>query len=371
MDVLDLLRVMARRWWIVVPCIAASTWLAVRVGQGIAPEYSTSASFLLTGTVAADDDGRGTTVTSGGVVAELLQSRPVREAVLGSGGTAPYRVEADGQLVRVIAQGSELDALVPTVDAVLAAVQGEVGRREDALAVPPAARTLVQTLRQPGQPQPAAPGTSSNGGFSEPGGSGRETTGDYAAVGSVLLVRAQDVSPRNPVSASQSQATLLAEILRGQRSQAAVAREGGVGSYQLEADDRQPLLRVRVTGGDEARVLQTVDALLTVLNGELTARQEQAGVPPELRVSASPLVLPEGAARDSGSPSRAGLGVLALGVVVAATLAVVVDRVVSAEGSSGVGAARASRSGPHRRAEDPVDLRTDYLPSELGGRRRP
>lgn len=359
MDVWDLTRVMARRWWVVAPCLLATAAAALVVVRSLPTDYVVAASLVLAAAPQPADlgirDGAESQVTPAAVIAELLQDAAVRDAVAGGGATSAYTAEAVGHVVRVIATSTDAGQVRPTAEAVLDAIPGAVVEREEALGVPPAARTTVEVIRRPAGAEPAA----------APGAG-------FQAVGAALLRPA--VLAENPVTPSKFTALLLAEAVQGGPAREHIAEQGLVATYEVEVDRDGPLLRLTATGPQEQRVLDTVDAVVTAMGDELAERQDTARVPAAQQVGVQPVVLPAQAQQRTGSPVGSLVAILGLGLVTSAALAVVVDRVVGSRADPQAGDGQPEpqpEPEPEPQAEPEPDLELDLDAGTASPARRP
>lgn len=312
MDVWDLTRVMARRWWVVAPCLLATAVTALVVVRSLPTDHVVTASVVLTAPPQPVDlglrVGADSQVTPAGVIAELLQGPEVRDAVAQAGATSAYTAEAVGHIVRVIATSSDAGQVGPTADAVLDAIPDAVVEREDALGVPEVARTTVEIIRRPaGAELVPAPGSG------------------FQAVGAALLRPA--VVADNPVSPSEFTALLLAEAVQGAPTRGRISEQGLLGNYEVEVDRDGPLLRLTATGPQERRVLDTLAAVVSAMGDELAERQDDAGVPTTQQVTVRPVVVPDETQERTGSPVGSLVAILGLGLVTSAGLAVGVEQV--------------------------------------------
>lgn len=344
MDVWDLTHVMARRWWVVAPCLLATAVTALVVVRSLPTEYVVTASVVLTAPPRPVDlgirDGTDSQITPAGVIAELLQGPAVREAVAGAGATSPYTAEAVGHIVRVTATSNDAGQVGPTAEAVLDAIPDAVVEREDALGVSDAARTTVEIIRRPAGPEPAA-----------------APAVGFQAVGAALLRPA--IVADNPVTPSEFNALLLAEGVQGGPTRRRIAEQGLLDSYEVTVDPDGPLLRLTATGAREQTVLDTVAAVISAMADELAERQEASEVPGGQRITVQPVVVPDEAQQRTGSPVGSLVAIVGLGLVTSAALAVLVDRV-----------ARRRAPAPQREA-DHLALDVDLDPTATSPARHP
>ncbi|ASW56429.1 hypothetical protein [Plantactinospora sp. KBS50] len=145
MDLLDLLRLMLRRWYVTVPVLLLTLAGAVVVGQRIDPEYKTSAAIvLIPPTTPAPEPERGTAprpgnpwlAIGGDQMAQAVQisvsARPAQERVVRAGGQAGYKVSvvARTSILSVDVTASSRSRALATVTTVTRLIGEEVAARQ-------------------------------------------------------------------------------------------------------------------------------------------------------------------------------------------------------------------------------------------------
>lgn len=145
MDLLDLLKLMVRRWYVTLPVLLAAVTGTVIVGQQIRPEYKTSAAIVLVPpTTAAPEPAAGSSPKPGNPwlqvgnaeMAQAIQivamSARVRTAVLAAGGEPGYEVTVQprSSILTIEVTAATSDRALATVTAVTKLIGNEVAARQ-------------------------------------------------------------------------------------------------------------------------------------------------------------------------------------------------------------------------------------------------
>jgi hypothetical protein len=312
LDILTVLRTILRRWLVVVPIVLATAAIASSVGGSIKPEYGMSGTVLLVGDgTVGPTDAESAPVVTAPVLAELLRSPSATRRMFDAGATVPYTVEVDPvtSIVRVTAAGRDGSANVRTVEIVLERLDDELALVEETAELPEGRRAQVKVLVSPG---------------GQPGG------GLPSASGSAFLIPAGARQP-NPYPPDSYTTRILTETLLSAESRRRISdRAGGVAEFELTAQPRDtaPILTITARGLDVGVTEATYEAVIATADSVLSERQASAGVEPKSRTRIVPLNSPAGATETSGTVVKSVATVVGLGLIVAATAAILTESFV-------------------------------------------
>lgn len=317
MDILTVVKTIFRRWLVVVPIILITAAIAYSVGSSIKPEYAISGTVLLaaeSGAVSVGNDS--VAVVTAPVLAELLRSLAVNKRMADAGAAAPYTIDVDPitSILRVTASGRDGPANIRTAEVVLDNLDEELRRLEITANVPEGNRALVRLLSRPND---------------QPGG------GLPSASGSAFLVPA-GIAPPNQYAATNYTARILTELMLAAESRAKVAeRAGGVAKFTLTAQQRDtaPILSINARGLDRRLTEATFDAVVATADQLLVERQTAAGIEPKSRTRLFALNSPGGAAETSGTVVKSVATVVGLGLIAAATTAILTESLMAGRAS--------------------------------------
>lgn len=145
MDLLDLLKLMFRRWYVTVPVLLGTVAGALALGNSIQPEYKTSAAVLLVPpTTATAGPAPGASPQPGNpwlrvgenAMAQAVQisvsSHDYRRRVATAGGTAPYEVGLVNRssILTIDVTATSTASALATVTAVTRLIKDEVAARQ-------------------------------------------------------------------------------------------------------------------------------------------------------------------------------------------------------------------------------------------------
>lgn len=161
MDLLDLIKLIFRRWYVTTPIIALTITAAVGVGAAIQPEYrSTVAIVLVPPTGATPDSEAVPTGQSGnpwakigvGAMAQAVQiaasSHDARERVRAVGGDPDYTVElvSRSSILAIEVAADSAGTALATVAGVTDLIDNEVARRQARYQASPGEQITTQVL---------------------------------------------------------------------------------------------------------------------------------------------------------------------------------------------------------------------------------
>lgn len=157
MDLWDLLKVLARRWYVCVPLIISTSLAAVLLGSRVPADYEAQSSVILLGPSERADEvvtrqpnpylsvGLGTTAQS---VQVAVSSNPARAKVARAGLPSDYELEVDTQssILVVTATASSAREAIATTTKVIALARQDLRRRQAAVDVPKWARIQTRAV---------------------------------------------------------------------------------------------------------------------------------------------------------------------------------------------------------------------------------
>lgn len=361
MDILDIVRTLLRRWYVVVPVLVATAAFAFVVVRSVDAQYEAAGSFLLTNASMMGESGEGD--ISLDVMLQMVQWGEVRRRVVEKGGTAKITTDDTVQeVIRVQAEGESEQEAVETVQLALEELRREVADRQAQAGVPADERGATEVLAAPTSAQ-------------ERTGDGTEGS-TYVALG-LLHLSAPGEQFENPYAAAPaSTVRILEEVITGPQVQEDLSGAHGPMSYQVTfvPRDAAPILNLTVQSPSPDRSLDAFEAVGERLDKELEARQGQAGVPERAMLTLQPLAEPDGATLLGSEARRPLITVLVVGVVTAVSLAVLVEGLASGSrrthftGGGIRSADQRMRPGAQRRRDRRPGVDTDD--DETGGREK-
>jgi hypothetical protein len=284
MDLINLIKTVGRRWYVVAPILACGLLLAVAVGKSIAPDYSATGAFIVVTRTAEEG------AVSPEVVAEAIQDAEVRDRIRAEH-PGTYSVNADDAgVLRVVASAATSADAVEITNAVLQELTPVAAKLAQGSEAPP-----IQVLNRPI--------------------SGTNTGGGYQASGSARFLGGE-----GGLDAGDA-ARLLPTLLSSSAVKASVTR-GSDTDYVLTTDKFLPTVTIEATGTNPKAVLATVGRLLDASNAQINALSQLtvAGPAP---VVAKELGRPNSVSKDTQGIFRSMIVLLAItiGVAIAAALA--------------------------------------------------
>jgi hypothetical protein len=129
MDLLTALKILLRRWPVVLAGLVFTVFAVIQVGMVVKPTYEAKATVLFKSPGAANpflEFPAGLEVTADALIV-VLQSPVGAKQLEAAGATADYSLErTNGPIVEITADGASADAADDTVDLVVAALQAEL-----------------------------------------------------------------------------------------------------------------------------------------------------------------------------------------------------------------------------------------------------
>lgn len=153
---MDLRRIglaLLRRWYLFLPLLALTAFGALRVGEGLHPQYEASATALLVpgpGSSGSNSPYGDLSETSN-VLVIVLSSAETREGLEDQGLSPDYRVQGSSNsgLLIVTALSDTRPGSVAAGQAVVDLAREELAQRQAAAGVPPQAQIGLQVLQAP------------------------------------------------------------------------------------------------------------------------------------------------------------------------------------------------------------------------------
>jgi hypothetical protein len=324
MSLTEIAQVLYRRWWVVVSVLVltlVAVWLTISTDS----EYQATATLLL---ASPELGGSGQQVPEAeptfnpSVVVEIVDGDDTRVKLGSEFDISDYSVTATGEnIIEVEARSDTPNAVVRTADAVV----DEILLVVEALnADAPGTEAVAEVLSRP---QLARERT-----VEDPTGA---PVVEYYATGSVLVNGAGSIEAAvpNPYTASEGTLRVLVEVASPGQVRQSILDEVNHGDpgFELVFDSRDiaPVLHVVATASEPAAAMQTLNAVVAFLDGDLAERQVLAGADESTFVWFQRLAYPDRAEPATGGVLRPIATIVVLGVVAAVSLAVLVDTAIA------------------------------------------
>lgn len=166
MDVWRITVAVLRRWYVFLPLLVLTGFGALRVGDGVHPEYEvTATAVLVPGTEVSDVEGPyGNRNDTTQVLTIVLDGPASREAVAEQGLTPDYEVSTRDRtsIINLTVLSDSSPVSLGTAEAVLELARQELKERQDAAGVPSAAQVGLQVLQAPSVTDVVAEGRTRN-----------------------------------------------------------------------------------------------------------------------------------------------------------------------------------------------------------------
>lgn len=153
MDVWQITVAALRRWYILLPLLALTAFAALRVGEGVHPQYEASATAIIVpGPVASEiESPYGNRNETTQVIAIVLGATEARDAIAAQGLNPDYSVQVASRSnvldVNVLSDSESVS--LATGDAVLERARQELVQRQDEAGIPANAQYGLQVLQPP------------------------------------------------------------------------------------------------------------------------------------------------------------------------------------------------------------------------------
>jgi capsular polysaccharide biosynthesis protein len=299
MDVFSIVRVLIRRWYVVLPLLFLAGIAAFGAASRMEPEYGASGSVVVIDRISAGNP------VGPAVLAEIVQDGAIRNELRSRGADAGYQIAVgDEGILKVVANSPDPQQAVNTVGAVLDMLAEQMESRQAAGDVSAELRAKIEPLSRPVAAE-VVPGTT-----------------QWRAFGSVRVVGA-GVGDGGPFS-SRSTTLLLASVLESHTVSSRLAAEGATASYEVTTTKDSPLVEVTATGTDPEVVTGTVSAVMEASKREVAGLYELAGVGGTSNFGVERLSEPVATVQSRGV-FRSVVVLLVLGVAVAVGAALLVE----------------------------------------------
>jgi capsular polysaccharide biosynthesis protein len=315
-DLVTVMRIVARRWMVVIPIIGLTALVAIQVDRGVEPMYQAHGSILIATPEtnpradyegAVDAGALAERVAEGAALAALAADAPESEIRVAR--RAENLLEASATSTDEVSAEGMTDAAVELIVSEVEAVQDEAGVAEPDRIVARPLRPSVQAIELE-----------------------EDTDGIlYVSTVGVVLDPPQGVL-ENPFEASPVTGRMIEVSVQSDAGRERVAsRAGGPIGFSVSQDpqDRAPILSVVTYGSSREQAVAAFDDVVATIDEDLDERQARAGVSPHRRLVIDVLAEPQ-FARDASPPvARAAVVTVALGIVIALAVAVITESIMS------------------------------------------
>lgn len=307
MDLLTLIRIVLRRWYVTMPVLLVAFGLALYVQSTIPEKYEARGSVLLEDPRLDPSRLPASFVHTGAILDRFEESDA--PTVVATGDTRVVPRPRDRWTLEITAVGSDPNDVESSVRATMDWVSAEVANLQDEEDVAEEERLRVSILTPAVAAEP------------QPGG-------NYEAVGEVILRDPAD-GIDNPYTAGGGTTSLLQAVVGSDSGRARVNERTapGVGFDIATTRDNASIIMITTTGSDPAALFDAFDVVRDALASELDARQERAGVLESRRIIITDLARPQAVVDVSPPLSRAVAAIIGLGGLVALGLAVAVESI--------------------------------------------
>lgn len=323
MDLFDIARMLWRRWYVVLPIGAVTLAVALLVHVNTPPEYE-AVGFLQLQTPELD---RADEPTSAAIDPVALSQGIALE------GDASFSVSPlDGQYFTITVADQNQEDAEAAVNRVVTDLAAQITALQDDAGIPAAERVDLRM---------AVPEVSIE----------VQEDATVLATARMFLYNAVAASPENPYRPDASTGRLLQVAAMGDAGQQRfdeLVREEVEFRVGQDARDAAALLEVLTTGHDAETVVDAFYDVQTLMAEDLAARQARADVAESRRISIEVLDAPLDATDVSPPVSRAVVGIIGLGGLLALGAAVGVESLEKMPSGRG-------RQEPGDREDAPVD----------------
>ena len=334
MDLVSLVRLAAKRWYVTLPVLAATVVAAVLLQQDVPREYHANGALLLADR-ANDVAGSPVRVVDIGLASRQLQTREERDALADRGATADYviRPSIDGLTIEVT--GASQQEINDTADVLIDRLTDHVRESQQGTDIPEEERLIPRSV---------------DAGIEVVGPTPGEVELELRAAGESALTEEQLAAEvaasrqlrltvefflddplaqvRNPLGADGDTVALIRTAITSEDGLEELAALTGDPDLQFDVtSDGSGIIRISTMGTDERTTLEAFDHVHARFADELEARQDRAEVAVTRRIVTEVLAEPR-TAEDVTSPiDRAVAAVVALGGLLALGLVLLVENV--------------------------------------------
>lgn len=285
MDLFELIRVILRRWLIVVPMAAATLVLAFYVQTSVPAELEATGYVRLETRAFAGDQGTAQELDPFALAAQASEAVDSTVTIDPRGG---------GNYV-VTVTGGDSTMAGALMDEAVVALGASLQSLQDVSEVPEAERAELRRVA--------------------PDEVMIQDTGTAVASASLFLF-VPGSSSVNPYQPNASTGRLLQVSVSGDTGRRAFFEAMGPDyTFEVgqEARDAAALIQIATIGPDEEGVIESFYQVMHLMQLELDARQDRADVPPAQRLSMTVVDAPVRASDQSAPVNRASAGIVALG----------------------------------------------------------
>lgn len=153
MDVWQITVAALRRWYVLLPLLVLTAFGALRVGEGVHPQYEANATTILVPGPAASefDSPYGGRTDTNQVLSIVLTSAASRESIEAQGLSPDYevRIRDRSSFLGVTVLADSPEESLETAEAVIELGRQELKQRQDDVGMPTAAQYEIQVLEPP------------------------------------------------------------------------------------------------------------------------------------------------------------------------------------------------------------------------------
>ena len=315
MDLITLIQIVFRRWYVTVPILMATIGLAAYVQSTIPPAYEARGLVLLEEPQFDPSRLPETFVNAQALVDRIDQSQVRGDLAVGDTQLVPNA--PDRNTVEIVAIGSEPGQVESSVDGVMDWLVDDVTTLQDEEGIAEEERLRASIL---------TPVVTAE---EQPGGS-------YQATGLVVL-RNPAAGVDNPFGAGGGTTSLLTAVATSDSGRARINRATSADvSFELSLTrENASIITITTTGPEPAEVIGAFDVIRDTLAEDLDARQARADVPTSRRIVINDLARPQSVADVSPPLSRAVAAIVAAGGLLALGAAVMIESALTRRRRSG------------------------------------
>ena len=309
MDLITLIQIVFRRWYVTVPILLATIGLAAYVQSTIPPEYEARGSVLLEEPRFDPSRLPATFVNAEALVDRFDQGRVGSDRSVGDTEIVPHA--RDRNTVEITAIGSEPDEVGSSVEGAMDWIVDDVTtlQEEEGIASEERLRASILTPVVTAEEQPG---------------------GRYQATGLIVL-RDPAAGIDNPFSAGGGTTSLLVAVATSDGGRTRINRATGpdVTFGLATTRDHGAIINITTTGPEPADVVGAFDVIREALAEDLDTRQARADVPASRRIVINDLARPL-SVRDVSPPlNRAVAAIVGVGGLLAIAGAIAFESVAS------------------------------------------
>jgi len=305
MDLLKLIQIVLRRWYLTVPILLASFGLGAYVQSVTPAEYDAAGSLILE-EARFDPSRLATSVVNAGEIVARFEATDMPSR-LGENDTQLVLQGRDSLTLEVRAAGSARAAVESSVEDAIEWISSEVETLQDDEEIREAERLRVAVLTPLISAEPLP-------------------NGNFEALG-VVALRDPAAGVTNPYDAGGGTTSVLIAVVDTDAGEARVSSSLGedVSFTLVSSRENQAIISVSALANDPAVAIAAYNEVREELDAELDRRQARASVPPSQRIIVADLSPPTEAVDVSPPLNRSVAAIILAGGLFAVGLAVLVD----------------------------------------------